>query len=60
LIFFFNLGKNENGFIRKISLEQDFGMILHSQQQLDVIKCVDSKYRILRVDATGNLVNVPK
>jgi hypothetical protein len=60
LIFFFNLGKNVNGFIRKISLEQDFGMILHSQQQVDVIKCVASKHRILRVDATGNLVNVPK
>ena len=35
-------------------------MILHSEQQVDVVKCIAPKYRILRIDATGNLVNVPK
>jgi hypothetical protein len=53
-------GKNVNGFIRRIVIEQDFVMILHTQKQVDVVKYLEAKHRILRLDDTGNLVNIPK
>ena len=52
--------KNLNGFFRRIVIEQDFAMILHTQKQVDVLKYLQPKHRILRLDATGNLVKIPK
>ena len=46
--------------MRRIVVEQDFVMMLHTQQQVDVLKSIHPNQRILRLDATGNLVKIPK
>ena len=60
LIFFIFVGKHFSGFVRRTVVEQDFAMMLHSEKQVDILKCLPVKYRIIRIDATGNLVNVPQ
>ena len=46
--------------MRRVVLEQDFAMILHTQKQIDAVKTIPHRFRILRMDATGNLVRIPK
>jgi hypothetical protein len=37
IIIYMSLGRTISGFVRRTVLEQDFVMILHSQQQLDCV-----------------------
>ncbi len=58
IIIYMSLGRTISGFVRRTVLEQDFVMILHSQQQLDCVKLLPTQYRILRMDSTVNLMHV--
>ena len=49
-----------NGYIESIRDSPFYEMILLSQKQLNCIKSVPEKDRILYVDATGGLVKIPK
>lgn len=49
-----------NGYVESIRDTPFYEMVLLSQKQLDCIKSVPEKNRILYLDATGGLVKIPK
>jgi hypothetical protein len=53
-------GEKLHGYIQQLSIFKEFNMILHSETQLLCLKNIPYQHRVIHIDATGQLVRIPR